>query len=53
MSALTRIIHVSCAALLALPAMQAAAQDAPRPGYGPSVNTATAKKIAAGVIAEC
>ena len=24
-----------------------------RPGYGPSINIATAKKIAAGVIAEC
>jgi len=30
----------------------AAAQDQ-RPGYGTPVNTATAKKIAAGVIAEC
>jgi uncharacterized protein GlcG (DUF336 family) len=30
----------------------AAAQDR-RPGYGPSVNLATAKKIAAGTIAEC
>ena len=30
----------------------ASAQDR-RPGYGPSVNTAAAKKIAAGVIAEC
>ncbi len=30
----------------------AAAQDQ-RPGYGPSMNTATAKKIAAGIIAEC
>jgi glc operon protein GlcG len=29
-----------------------AAQDQ-RPGYGPSINTATAKKIAAGTIAEC
>lgn len=28
------------------------AQDQ-RPGYGPSVTTATAKKIAAGVLAEC
>ena len=28
------------------------AQDR-RPDYGPDVNTATAKKIAAGVIAEC
>ena len=30
----------------------AAAQDR-RPDYGPAVNTATAKKIAAGVLAEC
>jgi uncharacterized protein GlcG (DUF336 family) len=30
----------------------ASAQDR-RPDYGPAVNTATAKKIAAGVIAEC
>ena len=53
MSALTRTLYVLSAALLALPAMQIAAQDAPRPSYGPSVTTATAKKIAAGVIAEC
>jgi uncharacterized protein GlcG (DUF336 family) len=37
---------------LALFAASAAAQDQ-RPGYGPAVTTATAKKIAAGVIAEC
>ena len=37
---------------IALFAAGAAAQDQ-RPGYGPSINTATAKKIAAGVIAEC
>ena len=30
----------------------ASAQDR-RPGYGPALNTATAKKIAAGTIAEC
>ena len=39
-----------CAALIALPVL---AQDAPRPGYGPNITTAAAKKIAAGVIAEC
>jgi uncharacterized protein GlcG (DUF336 family) len=33
-------------------AVAAAAQDR-RPDYGPAVNTATAKKIAAGVLAEC
>src|SRR5262245_4665917 len=48
-----RILSVLGAALLALPAMQAPAQEAPRPGYGPDVTTATAKKIAAGAIAEC
>jgi len=53
MSALTRTLYGLSAALLALPAMQGSAQEAPRPGYGPSVNIATAKKIAAGVIAEC
>ena len=41
------ILGLSCAVL----ATAAAAQD--RPGYGAAVNTATAKKIAAGVIAEC
>jgi glc operon protein GlcG len=48
-----RIFYALCAALLAMPATQVAAQDAPRPGYGPAVTTAAAKKIAAGVIAEC
>src|SRR5262245_3239492 len=38
---------------LALLAAQAVAQEAPRPGYGPNVTTAVAKKIAAGVVAEC
>jgi uncharacterized protein GlcG (DUF336 family) len=33
-------------------ACSAVAQDQ-RPGYGPSVTTAAAKKIAAGVVAEC
>ena len=37
---------------LALFAASAAAQDQ-RPGYGPAVSLASAKKIAAGVIAEC
>ena len=42
------------AVVLALAAFAAgaAAQDR-RPGYGPALNTATAKKIAAGTIAEC
>lgn len=37
---------------LALSVGAAAAQDR-RPGYGQSIDTATAKRIAAGVIAEC
>jgi len=37
---------------LALGASVTSAQDR-RPGYGPTVSLATAKKIAAGVIAEC
>jgi len=39
-------------AALALTASVAAAQDR-RPDYGPSINVTTAKKVAAGVIAEC
>jgi glc operon protein GlcG len=50
MSVLARILCLLGTALLTLPVM---AQDAPRPGYGPSVTTAAAKKIAAAVIAEC
>jgi glc operon protein GlcG len=42
------VIGFSLAAFAAF----AAAQDR-RPDYGPAVNTATAKKIAAGVLAEC
>jgi glc operon protein GlcG len=53
MSLLAKIVYLLSAALLALSATQVVAQDAPRPGYGPDVNTATAKKIAAGVVAEC
>jgi len=53
MLALSRTLCVLGATLLALPAMPVAAQDAPRPSYGPSVTTAAGKKIAAGVIAEC
>ena len=49
MSLLARIFCVLGMALLALPV---SAQDV-RPGYGPSVTTAAAKKIAAGVVAEC
>jgi glc operon protein GlcG len=40
------------AVFVAFAAGAASAQDK-RPGYGPAVNGATAKKIAAGVVAEC
>lgn len=52
MSALKRITQALCLALFALFAVQVLAQEQ-RPGYGPSINIAAAKKIAAGVIAEC
>jgi uncharacterized protein GlcG (DUF336 family) len=39
-------------ATLASLAAVASAQDR-RPGYGPALNTATAKKLAAGTLAEC
>ena len=42
------VLGLSLAAIAAC----AAAQDQ-RPGYGPSINIAAAKKVAAGVIAEC
>jgi uncharacterized protein GlcG (DUF336 family) len=41
------------AAALALAAATPAALAQQRPDYGPTVTTATAKKIAAGIIAEC
>jgi glc operon protein GlcG len=47
-----RIARLALGVALAACVGTAAAQDR-RPGYGPSINTATAKKIAAGVIAEC
>lgn len=50
MSASRTLAAAASAALIALPVL---AQDAPRPGYGPDITTAAAKKIAAGVIAEC
>lgn len=52
MSALKRITQVLGVTLFALLAAQVWAQDQ-RPSYGPSVNITLAKKIAAGVIAEC
>jgi glc operon protein GlcG len=47
-----RIARLALGVALAACVGTAAAQDR-RPGYGPSINTATAKRIAAGVIAEC
>lgn len=38
---------------LALATLTTAAQAQQRPDYGPAINVAAAKKIAAGVIAEC
>ncbi len=52
MSTLKRITQALCVTLFALFAVQVSAQDQ-RPGYGPNINIAAAKKIAAGVIAEC
>ena len=43
---------VAVALALAAFAAGASAQDR-RPGYGPQLNTATAKKLAAGTLAEC
>ena len=51
MSAL-RIAQAICILSFGLFATQASAQE-PRPGYGPNINIAGAKKIAAGVVAEC
>ena len=46
------MVRIALAAALAVCSSLALAQDR-RPGYGTPVTTATAKKIAAGVIAEC
>lgn len=46
------ITRTAVAVALAALAATAVAQDR-RPGYGPTINTATAKKIAAGTLAEC
>jgi glc operon protein GlcG len=51
MSASRILPHVLSALALALFAVSASAQQ--RPGYGPSVTVDQAKKIAAGVVAEC
>ena len=48
-SRIVKFLGVLACALCAAPA---AAQDV-RPGYGPNVNITAAKKIAAGVVAEC
>lgn len=47
----SRIMQCLGAAVLALFAVSASAQQ--RPGYGPSVTVAQAKKMAAAVVAEC
>lgn len=52
MSGVKRVTQALGVVSLALFAAQASAQDV-RPGYGPSISTAAAKKVAAGVIAEC
>lgn len=52
MSALKKVTQMLCVALFALFAVQVSAQEL-RPGYGPNINIAAAKKIAAGVVAEC
>ncbi len=52
MSALKRITQALCVTSFALFAVQVSAQDQ-RPGYGPAINISAAKKIAAGVVAEC
>jgi uncharacterized protein GlcG (DUF336 family) len=49
---MTRKLMFGAAVALAFTSSFALAQDR-RPDYGPTVNTATAKKIAAAVIAEC
>jgi glc operon protein GlcG len=51
MSVSRTLLHVLSALALALFAVSASAQQ--RPGYGPSVTVDQAKKIAAGVVAEC
>jgi len=48
----SRIIQFLGVLACALCAASVAAQDV-RPGYGPNVNITAAKKIAAGVVAEC
>ncbi len=51
MSVLKRVTQVLCILSSAVFAMQASAQA--RPDYGPDITVETAKKIAAGTIAEC
>lgn len=45
------LLHLVIALAIAAFASFASAQQ--RPGYGPSITTAAAKKVAAGVVAEC
>ena len=51
MKALTRVAQVLCIASSTVFAVHAG--EAPRPDYGPDITVEAAKKIAAGVIAEC
>ena len=51
MSALKKVVQVLCVASSAVFAVHAG--EAPRPEYGPDITIEAAKKIAAGVIAEC
>lgn len=52
MSGVKRVAQALCLASFALFAAQVSAQEQ-RPGYGPSISVAAAKKVAAGIIAEC
>ena len=52
MSALKKITQSLCVTSFALFAAQVSAQDQ-RPDYGPNINITAAKKLAAGVVAEC
>jgi uncharacterized protein GlcG (DUF336 family) len=52
MSGVKKVTQALGVVSLALFAAQVSAQDQ-RPGYGPSISVAAAKKVAAGVIAEC
>lgn len=52
MSGARKVAQALCAVSLALFGAQVSAQDV-RPGYGPSISVTAAKKVAAGIVAEC